>query len=365
MKLIHCADIHLDSRMLTHLTTEQAKVRNIELLNKFCQMVAYGKEQRVDGILLAGDIFDSDGVSSYIINEVMEQMYAHPDISFFMVRGNHDRNVCLEQGRQLPDNLFVFDKNWKSYVMGSVCISGIECKEDSLLEKSKQLTLDAESINIVVLHGLTVEYTTRECNEDIIPLEQFRNKNIDYMALGHIHKYQYNRLDYRGAYCYSGCLEGRGFDECGVKGFVLLDIDESSKMIYNQFIPFAKRTLWEWEIDVSGCMTSAQMLRVIEKKLREESAKKEDYVKIKLVGELDVECEKNISYIRQKWEDSFFFVSVEDFTELKVDYGDFIMDASLKGEFVRMLQEENLTEQERTEIIRCGILALSGEEPGL
>ena len=59
-------------------------------------------------------------------------------------------------------------------------------------------------------------------------VSDYHYKNIDYLALGHIHKYKQAELDQRGVYCYSGCLEGRGFDECGEKGFVLLDIDEES-----------------------------------------------------------------------------------------------------------------------------------------
>ncbi len=70
-----------------------------------------------------------------------------------------------------------------------------------------------------------------------------RGKYIDYLALGHIHSYKKERLDDRGVYCYSGCLEGRGFDECGEKGFVLLDITEGK--IHTEFVPIAKRMLHE------------------------------------------------------------------------------------------------------------------------
>lgn len=363
MRLIHCADVHLDSKMLTHLSSEQAKERNIELLNNFCKMIAYGKEYQVQGVLLSGDLFDTREVSSYIINEVLEQIASYPEITFFYVRGNHDRTVCLGLPEELPKNLILFDKSWKYMILGKVCISGIECVEDSLLEEVEKLSLDPERINIVMLHGTIMEQQGTACAEDRIPLKQFRNKNIDYMALGHIHSYQYQRLDYRGAYCYPGCLEGRGFDECGIKGFVLLDIEEENGIVYNQFIPFGKRRIWEWEVEVSGCMTSSQMARRIEQKIKSEESTFEDLVRIKLVGELDVECEKNLTFLKKKFEDSFYHISITDCTVLKVDYEDFVMDESLKGEFVRMLQaESSITEKEKIDIMRCGILALSGEE---
>ena len=37
-------------------------------------------------------------------------------------------------------------------------------------------------------------------------------------------------------------------------------------------------------------------------------------------------------------------------------------DASLKGEFIRMVLGSELSEEQKAEVIRCGILALSGEE---
>ena len=47
MKIIHCADIHLDSKMSANLTKEKARERKTELLTTFQNMVAYGAEQGV------------------------------------------------------------------------------------------------------------------------------------------------------------------------------------------------------------------------------------------------------------------------------------------------------------------------------
>ncbi len=59
MKLIHCADIHLDSRMNTHLDKDKAKERKLELLDTFSKMVKYAKNNRITNILIAGDLFDT------------------------------------------------------------------------------------------------------------------------------------------------------------------------------------------------------------------------------------------------------------------------------------------------------------------
>ena len=65
MKIIHCADIHLDSKMSANLTKEKARERKTELLTTFQNMVAYGAEQGVAAIIIAGnDTFEESACGS-------------------------------------------------------------------------------------------------------------------------------------------------------------------------------------------------------------------------------------------------------------------------------------------------------------
>ena len=45
-----------------------------------------------------------------------------------------------------------------------------------------------------------------------------------------------------------------------------------------------------------------------------------------------------------------------------INYSDFEKDVSLKGEFIRMVLRSDLEDEQKSEIIHCGIQALSGEE---
>lgn len=361
MKIIHCADIHLDSNMTANMNIQQAKSRNVELLETFEEMVRFGEQEQVKVILIAGDLFDTQEPTTYVKHVFLEIVKGHPGIQFFYCRGNHDRFVNWEK-ENIPSNFIFFQREWSSYKLGQVTISGVECMGDSLLEMNEHWGLPEETTNIVMLHGSVVEQVNPKWKEDQIPLDKFRNKYIDYLALGHIHSYQKEHLDQRGIYCYSGCLEGRGFDECGQKGFVLLDVDEGKHTLRSRFIPFGKRQLYEIHVSVEGCMTSAEMARRIENSLDIYGVEKEDFVKILLTGAIDVECEKNMQYIQAKFLDRYFCFRLEDCTTLAVDYSDFIIDETLKGEFVRMIQEADIPQKDKAEIIRFGILALTGEE---
>ena len=63
MKIIHCADLHLDSKMETNLDKEKAKERKNEILITFEKMVQYAKENDVKVIIIAGDLFDKSNLT--------------------------------------------------------------------------------------------------------------------------------------------------------------------------------------------------------------------------------------------------------------------------------------------------------------
>lgn len=362
MKIIHCADLHLDSRMDTHLSKESAAERKAELLRTFSRMTEYAACSDVSAIIIAGDLFDKKSVSAAAKNTVYSAVKNNPDIIFFYLCGNHDTGAPFIKDDEIPPNLKLFDNGWTSYEIGSrILVTGTELGKTSPADIYGRLSLDKNKINIVTLHGMENEYG-KKSDAEIIGFSELRNKNIDYLALGHIHSYKSGRLDARGIYCYSGCLEGRGFDECGKKGFVMLDIDEDNGTVSSEFIPFAYREFCDVRVDVSGCSDSAGIIAAVQAELSEIDDK--NIVLITLCGEVGVECEKDERLIKKQLEDRFYFVRVKDKTKLKVDYASFKNDFSLKGEFVRCVEAAELSEDDKAAVIRYGIQALMGEDIG-
>lgn len=363
MKIIHCADLHLDSKMTANLNSEKAKERKQELLHTFKRMVAYADHQDIHAILIAGDLFDTKNITKTTQNVVLGEIENHPDITFYYLKGNHDLDNFLSNADEIPDNLKMFEDQWSYYEAGKdIVIAGIELKAENVANAYASLVLDTEKINVVMLHGQESETGSKD-KVETINLRALQNKGIDYLALGHVHAYKEASLDARGRYCYPGCLEGRGFDECGPHGFVVIDIDEKMKTVKSELIPFATRTLYTIPVDVTGCMKSVDMVVRIREELDKQIYGDSSLIKFVLTGELDVECEKNIDYIRQEFEPEFYFVKVYDETKLHVDIEQYALDVSLKGEFVRIVKETaDLTEDEKNTIIRYGLHILEGEE---
>lgn len=361
VKLIHCADVHLHSRLNTHLSVQQSKERNGELVSSFVNMVEYGHRHGVSAVLIAGDLFDGASVPQSLQNTLIHIMKEYSEMMFFYLRGNHDENSVLAGTWEEAGNLYCFQPDtWTSFSIplsnGNLTITGMELTQHSSLNG---LQLSSDDINIVMLHGQIRNYGKPDGMN--IPLKQLEDHNIDYLALGHIHSYEQGILRPDGTWCYAGSMEGRGFDEPGEHGFVMLEVDEENRTVHSSFIPFATRTVHVIDVDVSDCCTSVQMMQ--KAKMMITGDMQNDMVRIRLCGDLDVSVEKDITTIEKMLENKCWYLEVKDETRLFVDYEQYAKDASLKGEFVRLVYgNDTYTSVEKAEIIQCGIAALNGEE---
>lgn len=373
MKVLHCADIHLDSAMTANLDKDKAKERKSELLASFKDMVGYAKRENIGIIIIAGDLFDTRNISVGAKKEVYNIIINNPDIMFYYLQGNHDNGSFLSFLNEVPDNLRMFGKEWTSYNAGvidngsitkNVVITGVELDSDNAGKIYGSLSLNAGNYNIVVLHGQEASHISKN-NAQVISLKDLRNRGIDYLALGHVHEYSSDRLDARGVYCYPGCLEGRGFDEAGEHGFVVLDIDDVTGKSDSYFIPFARRNVYVAQVDVTGCESTFEIEKRVSGFLDVSGYSKESLVKIELTGALDVECEKNTDYLSKQFEGRFYAFKIKDNTVYNIDYMSYEHDMSLKGEYIRNVMARNdINEQDKARIIRYGLQALQGEEIG-
>ena len=126
MKIIHCADLHIDSKMEANLAKEQAKERKEEILRTYERMVTYAVENDVKVIILAGDLFDKSNVGKRAKNRVLEQIINNPGIDFCILEETMIMLIFWKV-EEAPDNLKMFNNElWTKYEYGDVVIAGIE-----------------------------------------------------------------------------------------------------------------------------------------------------------------------------------------------------------------------------------------------
>lgn len=360
MKIIHSADQHLDSGMNTHLPDNKAYERRAEILKTFAAMVDYAVNNDVAAILLSGDLFDTVSVSRNVQNTVLSLIKNNSDITFYYLKGNHDNKSFVAIRDELPKNLKTFSDDWISYKLTDrITISGTELTSENAEKIYDDLMLKESDINICMLHG----QVSATQSDIAINMQKLANKYIDYLALGHVHEYKKDKIDARGTWCYSGCLEGRGFDEPGDKGFVLLDIDENSSTVKSEFVPFAGRKICYLELDVSEDTSTVEVENRINSSLSDNSINQRDIVDIRLTGNVSEDMNIDVIYLTKRFENNYYYIRIKDRTKIKIDYSKYAADMSLKGEFIRtVLADDSLNADEKGEIISVGLKALGKED---
>ena len=350
MKIIHTGDIHLGSAM-RNLPTEKASLHKAEILENFRRLTLYARENGVGAVLIAGDLFDEGEASPALKREVARLIEGARPVCFFYVSGNHDDLFSFED---LPENLYLFSDThgFKSYDLpDGIILTGID-ERNTTESVYSQLRLPPDRYNILLMHG--------GIGQEIV-LSKLQEKHIDYLALGHIHQPSIHaeRLDGRGHYRYCGCLEGRGFDECGKRGFFLLEL-EDGRLKQETFVSLSKREISDLSVDISACKSYYDVERAVENALKSEP--RENILKVRLKGKHAADLKKDISLLSLRLNESFFYVKVVDESGIFIDPNAFEHDLSERGEFVREVGRYEMNEDFRSEILEVGLKALAGEE---
>ena len=405
VKLIHTADLHLDSAFRSRFTKEEAENRRQKQLMAWKELLSFAVEKKVQGILIAGDLFDSPVVSHGTMDFFLSTIAEHPEISFFYLRGNHDTENTFRYQENLPKNLFLFSDKGKKYRLndrlllagveygtkdisfgenegatqgaGQAAEQGVEQEtvhgaealsknETESEEESKFLKLKEEDCNILLLHGALYQGTPKGDSlqgEEGIFLKNLEKLPLSYIALGHIHKGGEGKLNNGALWAYPGCLQGRGFDEEGERGFLYLKVEEEKKEIRKEFIPIKQGEFRILEIELLEDEGTLACLKKIEVEMEKAGIVKEDSLRIILKGKKGLEQERNLRYLQLQLQDSVFFLEIRDECELSWNREEAMKEKSLKGEFLRVLAAaDNLSKEEQEEIIALGMGLLQGGE---
>ena len=405
VKLIHTADLHLDSAFRSRFTKEEAENRRQKQLMAWKELLSFAVEKKVQGILIAGDLFDSPVVSHGTMDFFLSTIAEHPEISFFYLRGNHDTENTFRYQENLPKNLFLFSDKGKKYRLNDrLLLAGVEYdtkdisfgenegaeqaagqaaeqavgqenvrgaetlskNETESEEESKFLKLKEEDCNILLLHGALYQGTAKGDavqGEEGIFLKNLEKLPLSYIALGHIHKGGEGKLNNGALWAYPGCLQGRGFDEEGERGFLYLKVEEEKKEIRKEFIPIKQGEFRILEIELLEDEGTLACLKKIEVEMEKAGIVKEDSLRIILKGKKGLEQERNLRYLQLQLQDSVFFLEIRDECELSWNREEAMKEKSLKGEFLRVLAAaDNLSKEEQEEIIALGMGLLQGGE---
>jgi len=343
MKIIHTADIHLDSPLVG---VADSVLRRAELLRALSSMSKFADNAGVAAVIVAGDLFDDKFVSAKTVTSVAK-IIGESKARWFVLRGNHGDDTPYRALEKQCGKVSFFGDDWTSYNLGNVTICGRELGANDAAHW-QSLALDPNRYNVLVLHGDVDDPSYGEIDKKAISAQPIR-----YVALGHRHafcEHKFGRV--RGAY--SGVLEARGFDELAPAGFVLLDTDADKA----EFISHPIRRVETVNIDVSAVDTDYELERLIDDSVAKVSA--DNYLNVVFCGALSDSVRLD-AVADNQLKNRFFALRIQNKTLPRFDLQQLSKEVSLRGEFVKLAL--NITDEtERNEVLRLGLLALSGED---
>ena len=308
MKILHLGDLHLGKRVNEISMIEDQKF----ILD---QIVTLVKEEKIDVILLCGDIYDKaipTIEAIHLLDEFLEEL-SDLKVKVLMISGNHDSSERLSFGRNLfkRSNLYIASQfnqeiekitikedgyNINFYMLPFVKPAYInhvlkiqtETYEECFKHLMEQVKIKEDETNILLAHQfVTVGKNSPELSDsetsslggiDNIDYRLF--DAFDYVALGHIHKPQMlveNRM------AYAGSLEPTDVGDTGAHGYIEGKITGNGCQI--RFVPHALREYRHCEVQVDKSVTGHVLRQKIADMIEEQG--KQNMYKITLTGYRD------------------------------------------------------------------------------
>lgn len=253
MKFAHISDLHLGKRIYQFSMIEEQKY----ILKKIVEIVI---EEQVDGVLIAGDVYDKiyPSAEAVALFDTFLVELAKEEIKVFVISGNHDSPERIAFLGQLTKQAGVYlapvyqgtiesvaleDEYGKVNIYLLPFIKPVHVRHffpeeptntytDAMRVVVKKMNLNLQERNILVAHQF-VTGAMRSDSEEISVggldnVEVTALQEFDYVALGHIHRPQNMGSE---KVRYSGTPLKYSFSESGDKKSVtILELEEKGKV---------------------------------------------------------------------------------------------------------------------------------------
>lgn len=348
LTILHAADFHLDSPF-SGLNPEKSLIRRRELRGLPGRLAELARARGADLVLLPGDLFDGARVHPETV-EALAQALEEMAVPVFIAPGNHDfwSPSSPYAAAQWPENVHIFT----SPELEAVELPELNCVVHGCAFTSPHRESDPLAgfsapgdghVHLLCLHG-----------EAGLPASQYApiapaslaDSGAAYAALGHIHAC--SGLQWSGGvpWAYPGCPEGRGFDECGPKGVLLVTVGDETAA---EFIPTCLRQYRVESLELPG----------------QPEGESPDLVRLILRGAQS--RTPDLAGLTRQWGDRFFHLELRDETTLPRDLWDRAEEDTLTGLFLRQmrLKLSQASGEDRPALLlatRFGLAALEGGE---
>lgn len=344
VKFVHCADIHLDSPFALSGIGEGEK-RRTELRGAFASLIMETKRYGADIMFIAGDLFEEEYVTKDTMLLIASELEGLGDCRVFITPGNHDPYNGMSPYAlvKMPGNVRIFT----SEQIENVYLEELDVRvyghayntPNPGIRPLTGFTKDlGNSKKLLVTHSVI---TDSRSPYSAISESDIARTGFDYIALGHIHAHDgIHRLG-NTVYCYSGCLEGRDFGECGHKGAIFGEITDAG--IKAETRRFSNRRYEKAILDVTGIANPAKLGEALGDLCS--GYGRDTALKITFEGIRSAAVSVSEEAVRRSVPLPYF-LEIDDRTAAELSEAELESDSGIKGEFYRALKPKLLSSDE-------------------
>ena len=385
MRFIHMADVHFDSPFTVLASRENlANERRLEQRKAFVDTIEYIKENQIPFLFISGDLYEQKYIRKSTIEYINNLFKEIPNTQIFISPGNHDPFLInsFYNTFEWNNNVTIFNSEIKIIETEEADIYGFGFTdfycENSQIEKIN--IKNKNKINILITHGSLDASKTLDMQYNPLNSNKLKEIGFDYVALGHIHKANYE--ENKNNFIYPGSLISFGFDELGEHGFLDVEINKNNSEKNNlinlkinnnnlnnseinnnnlkinkkiKFIKVDKRIFEEIKLNISEINSEEELIE----KIKNIKTERQKNYKVILEGYKNIEIDLNKI---QKMVLDENVLKVKDFSKVKYDIKELANQNNLKGVFInRILQKEEeglCTKEEAEQAIEIFINAL-------
>lgn len=353
MKFVHIADMHFDSPFVNLSDKENlGDLRRLEQRKAFKKVIEYVKDNGVGYLFISGDLYEQKYVKKSTIEYINNLFKEIPETKVFIAPGNHDPFIKSSYYSKFNwnENVKIFGSEIEKIELDDVNVYGFGfddfyCKNSGV----ENINIDDEQkLNILVVHGSLNGGTIENSEYNPLSRKMLKEKGFDYVALGHIHKLDYDQEENQNV-VYPGSTVSLGFDELGKHGMIVGDLEKDK--IDLEFIPLDETEFKLYEMDITEFISKEELIE----KINELNFEENNLIEIILIGKRNFEINK---YELYKLISNEKIIKIKNKTKINYDLNELANENTLKGlfakEMLKKLNDENISIEEK-EIIENAI----------
>ena len=358
MRLLHFADLHLDSHF-QWAGPKVGRARRLALRQVLGNICELARQESVDAVLCGGDLYEDARFTPDTVKFVADAL-GQLDFPVLLAPGNHDwlGPTSLYATASWAPNVHVFDSTSLEplELTDGFTVWGAAhrapASTDGFLE---HFTVDRDGLNIALFHGS--EQGAMQWQETgKVPHAPFREHQIQASGLNHAFVGHFHAPRHADWYTYPGNPDPLAFGEEGRRGTVIADFDDKGLLTRTTHAVAVTR-LTDVDVTLSDIDHSGQ----ITDQVRTAVESLTGIVRLTLNGEIGEDVDIRLEDLKPLGGHLEEFLPRIGSLSVAYDIDDLVHEQTVRGEFVRAVREDpNLNDEERRRVIVTGLRALSG-----